>query len=166
MQILEIGGGAHPNPKSTIRLDARYIPGKVDIVGDGANLSRFSDNQLDGIYARHVLEHWSHRRTEAVLREWYRVLRPGGTLEIHCPDLDKLVYNYTNHVRDSYTGKRFDVLLFAYYLYGGQEYPENTHKAGWNYLALRKLLSSVGFKQIERHKQLEDHIEMRITARK
>lgn len=39
------------------------------------------------IVASHILEHFSHRDTQAVVNEWARVLKPGGLLRIAVPNL-------------------------------------------------------------------------------
>lgn len=161
-KILEIGCGENPNPTTTIRLDSRNLP-HVDIVSDGSTLP-FEDNYLDGIFARHVLEHWSHRLTTDVLREWYRTLKPGAWLEIHCPDLNKLVLNYMHSCTDEYTGTVFDADLLSYYLYGGQEYPENTHRAGFTFESLTSKLKGVGFSRVVRLNRDEDNIELRLRC--
>ena len=49
----------------------------------------FEDCSVESIYSSHCLEHFSHRITEQVLREWIRVLKPGGLLQIAVPDVDK-----------------------------------------------------------------------------
>lgn len=162
-KILEIGCGENPNPNTTIRLDIRNLP-HVDIVSDGTKLNMFEDSSLDGIFARHVIEHWSHRNTFNVLKEWYRVLKPGAWVEIHCPDLNKLVLNYINSCTDEYTRKIFDADLLSYYLYGGQEYPENTHMAGFTFESLSNKLVTVGFKNINRLTREEDTIELRLVG--
>lgn len=161
-KILEIGCGENPNPNTTIRLDSRKLP-HVDIVADGSVLP-FKNNSLDGIFARHVIEHWSHRLTVSVLKEWYRVLKPGAWLEIHCPDLNKLVLNYINSCTDEYTKLIFDADLLSYYLYGGQEYPENTHMAGFTFESMSSKLIESGFTKISRLTGQEDTIEMRLKA--
>jgi len=46
------------------------------------------DACAEEIRASHVLEHFSHRKVEDVLREWVRVLKPGGILKIAVPDFD------------------------------------------------------------------------------
>jgi predicted SAM-dependent methyltransferase len=40
----------------------------------------YENNYADEICARDVLEHVTHRKTMDVLREWYRVLKPGGKI--------------------------------------------------------------------------------------
>src|SRR3546814_14049356 len=42
------------------------------------------------VYASHVLEHIPWFRTGDVVREWARVLKPGGILELWVPDGHKL----------------------------------------------------------------------------
>lgn len=166
MRILEIGGGEHPQSSSTVRVDIRAIPGKVDVVCNAISMPMFPDNEFDKIYARHVIEHWSFRETDTLLKEWRRVLKSGGELEVHCPDLDKLVQNYLNRTFDGYTGRNFTMSLFSYYVYGGQEYPDNTHRTGWNFATLSAILTRCGFRNIRRYDKYEDNIEMRVGAYK
>jgi hypothetical protein len=67
-------------------LDALAGP-HVDHVGDAASLHQFSDASFSHVYASHVLEHFSHRSFEKVLKEWWRVICPGGALYVSVPDL-------------------------------------------------------------------------------
>ena len=63
------------------------VPGiGVDYVGDAAGKLPFLDETFDLIYASHILEHIPWFQTAQALREWVRVLRPGGALEIWVPD--------------------------------------------------------------------------------
>ena len=48
----------------------------VQLGGDAANLYWFADESLDFLYSSHLLEDFEN--CEKVLREWLRVLRPGG----------------------------------------------------------------------------------------
>lgn len=56
----------------------------VQLGGDASRLYWFADGTLDFVFSSHLLEDLSE--TAAVLREWLRVLRPGGRLVIYCPD--------------------------------------------------------------------------------
>ena len=58
----------------------------VDYVYDAAKPLPFKDNTFDVIYASHVLEHIPWYKTEEVLTEWIRILKPGGQLEVWVPD--------------------------------------------------------------------------------
>jgi predicted SAM-dependent methyltransferase len=52
---------------------------KVDLVCDVSKLTQFAEGSVDEIYACHILEHFGRAQVVAVLCEWNRVLRVGGT---------------------------------------------------------------------------------------
>ena len=86
---LDLGFGGDPITPFAIRMDmptpyayAGDYP--VQLGGTAENLHWFRDGVLDFIYSSHLLEDYVD--TEAILREWLRVLRPGGRLVIFCPD--------------------------------------------------------------------------------
>lgn len=81
---LEIGPGDHRIPGfETLNI----VDGpEVDYVCDAAEPLRFVDGTFDLIYCSHILEHIPWYKTEKVLRDWTRVLKPGGTLEVWVPD--------------------------------------------------------------------------------
>lgn len=54
--------------------------------GDGQNLKKFADGGLDFVFSSHFLEHCEE--TVATLREWWRVIRPGGFLVLYLPHAD------------------------------------------------------------------------------
>lgn len=83
MRCLEIGPGKR-RIEGFETLDV--VKGKhVDHVGDARGLP-FPDARFDLIYASHVIEHIPWYETAATLREWVRVLTPGGTLELWTVD--------------------------------------------------------------------------------
>ena len=58
----------------------------VDHVGRVEDLSFIPDNTAKLIYACHVLEHFGRHTYVDALKEWYRVLAPGGILRLAVPD--------------------------------------------------------------------------------
>ena len=56
--------------------------------GECASLKKFADNALDFVFSSHLLEHFAD--TVGVLREWWRVIKPGGHLVLYLPH--KLLY--------------------------------------------------------------------------
>jgi SAM-dependent methyltransferase len=54
----------------------------------------FSDGTFDVVYHSHLLEHFSKQSAPAFLRECHRVLKPGGTLRVAVPDLERIVREY------------------------------------------------------------------------
>lgn len=127
----------------------------VDYVTSADKLDMFGNDSVDLIYNCHVLEHFGRHQIEDVLKEWYRVLKPGGILRIAVPDFEKLVEVYL---------KTRDLSLILGLLVGRQDYPENTHYVVFDYSSLSELLEKVGFKNIHRydwretiHKDYDDY---------
>ena len=88
MRRLHIGG--HVRTQGWEVIDANPGP-CVDHVGNAADLSRFETATFTDVYASHVLEHFDYKDDLiATLKEWRRVLVPGGTLHVSGPDLDIL----------------------------------------------------------------------------
>ncbi len=83
-RYLEIGSGNNrlPGFETLDIFGGRY----VDYVYNAARPLPFRDNTFDLIYASHVLEHIPWYMTEQVLREWFRILKPTGQLEVWVPD--------------------------------------------------------------------------------
>ena len=81
---LEIGPGDRrlPGFESLNIVGGRHI----DYVLDASKALPFKDDSFDLIYASHILEHIAWYRAEEVLREWVRVVKHGGKLELWVPD--------------------------------------------------------------------------------
>ncbi len=54
----------------------------------------YPDNSVDHILCSHFLEHVYLQETKAILSDFYRVLKPGGTLHIIVPDLGVFIKEY------------------------------------------------------------------------
>jgi len=122
-------------------LDA--LPGDhVDHLMDARDLSAFSDDSFSEIYASHVLEHMDYKdELDATLREWWRVLAPGGTLSLSVPDLDVLCSAIL--ARDKLAlGDRFYAMQM---LFGGHVDEYDYHKVGLNQDILAAFLTRAGF---------------------
>lgn len=66
----------------------------VTHVADWSEGLPFKDESVSLIYTSHTLEHLWWFKVPDALKEAYRVLRPGGVLEIHVPDFRKIVCAY------------------------------------------------------------------------
>lgn len=79
--LLNIGSGVHRYRPDLINVD--IFPYKdVDVVADATKLP-FADNSTDGVLCECLLEHVPN--PEAVVKEIYRVLKPGGCAYILIP---------------------------------------------------------------------------------
>lgn len=84
LRFLEIG----PGPARIDGFETLNVTGgwQVDYIGDATATLPFPDAIFDLVYASHVLEHVAWYRTVDVLREWVRVIKAGGALEVWVPD--------------------------------------------------------------------------------
>jgi ADP-heptose:LPS heptosyltransferase/predicted SAM-dependent methyltransferase len=55
-------------------------------VDDAKDLSQLGSASWDLAYSSHLLEHFPYEEVPAVLREWMRVVKPGGHLILYVPD--------------------------------------------------------------------------------
>jgi ubiquinone/menaquinone biosynthesis C-methylase UbiE len=85
---VEIGGGPFPTP-GYIHVDADRRSAHLEYVAPAWRLP-FPDGSVDELLAVHVLEHVHPARLDDTLREWRRVLAPGGYAQIHVPDGEAL----------------------------------------------------------------------------
>ena len=123
------------------------LPGSaVDHVGNASDLSRFGDGSFAELYASHVLEHLDHKgEMQAALREWLRVLAPGGRLYVSVPDLSELAPMLT---RPGMTMQ--DRLRVIAMIFGAHDDEYDYHKMGFDVHVLRHFLEEAGFVECER----------------
>lgn len=108
-----------------------------DLVCDIRRLP-YNEETVDRILASDILEHVGRLEVESVLREWYRVLKPGGQLLIKTPNVDTII--------DAYQTKQIDFGELIRKLYGQQDYGGNIHYTGFCPNSLKQLLTNIGFK--------------------
>jgi glycosyltransferase involved in cell wall biosynthesis len=99
---------------------------------------QLSDNSADLILANDVLEHFSHRETSLILKEWNRVLKPNGELILRVPSL-KLQMK-------AYLEKKWDADVASYMIFGGQTNPGDYHCTGFDPISIKKHLEAAGFR--------------------
>jgi predicted SAM-dependent methyltransferase len=134
---LHLGCGDVILPKPFINLDQRKLPG-VDVQSSVYPLP-FNDNTFKLVYSSHVLEHFPRTETLCILKEWVRVLKPGGLLRISVPSLERIIdiYQKCNKI-ENVTGP----------LMGGQTYDTNFHQNVFDTLYLTKLMKDAGLTAI------------------
>jgi len=99
----------------------------------------FDDNSVDEILAKDIIEHFSFRNVEKVVKEWHRILKKGGKLVIQTPDFDAILKAIKQEKIKGWW-------QISYWLYGGQDYKENTHKLIFTKSEIKKFLENIGFK--------------------
>jgi predicted SAM-dependent methyltransferase len=127
-------------------LDANPAP-HVDHVGNANDLSRFADGTFAEIYASHVVEHLDFvGELQATLKEWNRVLAPGGRALISVPDLDVLAKLVLDKDRLN-VEERFHVVRM---IFGGHTDKYDYHVVGLNEDFLTGFLETAGYVRMRR----------------
>lgn len=130
----------------------RFIPGfihidavefqHIDHVSSIDNLSFLPENSVELIYVCHVLEHFKRKTLASVLKEWWRVLKPGGILRISVPDFAALCKVYQTY-------GRLDLVIGP--LFGKQDYLYNIHYNVFDFATLEKSLLECGFANVRHY---------------
>jgi len=118
--------GNYSGQKPDIECDIREIP--------------LPDNHADEAMAIHVIEHFYRWEAVDVLKEWVRVLKPGGLMVIECPCLDKVIQ--LAQVPD------IPWNMTMWRLYGDPSYkaPEMVHRWCYSVQELAEVMSRSGLK--------------------
>lgn len=96
----------------------------------------YDDNSVEEIRASHILEHFSFAEAMEALKEWNRVLQPGGKIRIAVPGFEQITQ----------LARHDDKWMF--YLMGGQTDSNDFHKSAWSSSLLHMYLQQAGFEQI------------------
>ena len=125
---------------------------RVDVATESL-LDHFDEGSVDHILANDILEHHFHWEAVELLRDFHRLLRPGGTAEIRVPDARWILWAFWVPVEKRLT-----------WLFGGQDLPQGRdpemdrsrrehpqyfcHKYGWTMKAMTRDLRAVGFSEV------------------
>jgi len=143
--FLHLGcGGQHL--KGFINIDWRKTDA-TDLVFDIRRLP-YPDNSVLRIENYHLIEHLPRNDLLRTLREWYRVLVPGGKLVIECPDFDTVVREYIDGNDERLNN-----------IFGLQRFSGDVHYFGYNFERLEKILRETGFKEIESKPPQDYHVK-------
>lgn len=115
----------------------------------------YESNSVDVIYACHLIAYFDREEIILILKEWKRVLCPGGILRIATPDFKEMAKMYVRQ-------QGADLVQFIGPLYGKMD--GIYHKTCYDYYSLIELLASIGFKSIRKynrfnteHARFDDH---------
>jgi predicted SAM-dependent methyltransferase len=118
---------------------------EVDYVGDCEQPTPFDANSIEALYASHVLEHVAYANLQATLKEWHRVLMPGGKLMVAVPDMNILAQLF---VKPEVKGG--DKVFVMRMMFGGQIDDTDFHRIGFDLEILGVHLHLAGFEGIRR----------------
>lgn len=152
---------------NTFALNAEKKP---DVNCDIRNLTAFDDSYADEVMAIHVVEHFWRWEIESVLKEWIRVLKPGGRLVLECPYLTTACEQFLEDPeRFSSQGKDGQRTMWVFYGDPQWKDPLMVHRWGYTPKSLSNLLEHVGLvnaRQEPAEFKLREPRDMRIVANK
>ncbi len=119
----------------------------VDIVAPAHNIPQIGKGQVTDIAAIHVWEHFYRWECDAVIREWKRLLAPGGRLVLELPNFRKCCENFLK--APDQIVKHPDQLTY-WGIYGDprDQDPYMTHRWGWTPETLTAFLEENGFVEV------------------
>jgi len=128
---------------------------KPDIIGDMRNMPQVPTGSMDALYSSHNLEHVYAHEVRGVLKEFIRVLKPGGLLVLTLPDIQAVAFRVAQGkleepLYQSASGpiSAMDVMFgFGSSLKDGHFYM--AHKTAFTAHSLAKHLLAVGFHNVE-----------------
>jgi len=120
-----------------------------DIQDDCITLSKFPDNFATKIFHMHFIEHLDIHKGYEALKNWYRVLAPGGLLQFETPDADETFRFWLNMTHEE-RWKQIENLWLGYrmQIWGTQDAPGMQHKIIYDKPKMIEMLKEIGFKNI------------------
>lgn len=131
---------------------------KPDVVHDLTKPLPWGDGEVDEVHAYHVIEHFYRWQVPGIIKDWARVLKPGGLLVLECPCLNKVLGIFHHFVTK---GEPVDGRLTMWALYGDPKYeePAMTHRWCYPVNELMSLVEDAGLKA--EHKEAQTHVRVR-----
>lgn len=114
-----------------------------DIIANLADeLPMIPDEHFDEVRLHHVLEHMTWEQSTISLAALFRILKPGGTLDVECPDMTRIA--------EAWLSSKYSHIELQQWIYGedlGGEF--DGHCQAIDADSLTRLVSAAGFKIIE-----------------
>lgn len=94
------------------------------------------DNSVDEIWSSHALEHVPMIKVPETLKEWFRILKPGGRAEIQVPNFDYVAKYWLTGTDRTWA----EMIMF-----GNQAHAGEFHQCAFSPALLRGDLEAAGF---------------------
>jgi len=146
---VEIGSGAFPSA-GYVHVDADRMARHVEHIASASSLP-FADNTVEELLAIHILEHVHASALLQTLREWRRVVRPGGFAQIHVPDAATVFAAYL----DSPPENKWTVMIPIFGMTSHARFGQpgardlERHHVIYDFPLLERVLLDAGFDQVE-----------------
>lgn len=153
---IEFGCGDKPSKAGFKTCDIRNLPG-IDFVCVAWEIDKHvNEESVEEVWSRHFFEHLTFIQGEIMLATWFKILKPGGKLEMSLPNIDFHIKQWLDnknleHARAGFWGwqREGDIEMW------------DVHKSGYNFKQLEILLKKYNFvniKNLKNNKHREIHI--------
>lgn len=128
------------HPKASRDLDLVHA---FEFDGDTlVNPLPLDDGCADELHNYHFIEHVYRWESPALVREFHRLLKPGGRLVIECPDIEKCARNMLKGAKDQ-------MCMWGFYGDPRHMDPFMCHRWGYTPKTIVDLLRLCGFKDVQ-----------------
>ena len=122
---------------------------RPDILCNFRALTPFEDNSADEILSVHVVKHFGRWEVVGVLKEWARVLKPGGRMVLKCPNLksacESILANPDFHTGPGPGGQR---TMWEFYGDSSWRDPLMVHRCGYTPQRFAAIMAEAGLMNI------------------
>lgn len=143
---------------------------RPDVLCDLHHLTPFADASADEILAVHVIEHFWRWEVVDILREWVRVLKPGGRMVLECPNLRTACEHF---LKDPDTFAQPDARgqHSMWVFYGDPQWrdPLMVHRWGYTPETLMQVMGEAGLTELRREPaqfKMGEPRDMRVVGHK
>ncbi len=134
--------------KGFVNIDANPF-NNIDLWLDVRNGLPFPANCADSVYSTHMFEHFYPDELQQLLKECFRVLKPGGGIRLIVPSLTSAIVAYAEKRSDWFyddyprhfdsLGGRFSNFVFC----------DGQHRTAFDLSYLEEVLRAAGFRDVE-----------------
>jgi ubiquinone/menaquinone biosynthesis C-methylase UbiE len=147
-----------------VNIDIEDWAGVCDLVTSAVDLSMFPDDSVDCIFNHALLEHIPPWDTLRAIAEWYRVLKPGGTIQIEVPDLERIYEDWL--IEGTLSEEDAINNIFGGFKKPDKAYTAQHHLTGFTYGRLTRMMAEVGFEGLVRAEHGTYHHILVVQGRK
>ena len=139
-----------------------------DVVCELRSLTPFDAESVDEILSIHVVEHFWRWEVVDILKEWVRVLKPGGVMYLECPNLLSACQSIMEDP-DGVSGPGPEGQRSMWVLYGDPSWkdPLMNHRWGYTPRSLAQVMHEAGLVKLRQEPaqfKLREPRDMRIVG--
>ena len=117
----------------------------------------FAAGSVDAVFHEHLLEHFSLSHGLALVRDWHRVLKPGGILRVGVPDAGAYVGSYSDAGGEALKQLRPEAATRLLAVSALFYWPH--HLTMYDFETLQLLLTAGGFETVEQREFADTRLE-------